>query len=228
MTAPDVRTLFSVLEATWPPASRRDAAGWTLRDGAGGGKRVSAATAGDGAAAATAPDLVQLRPWDAELDRDLARRGDAIVDETRLYLAPSAALAGPLPRASAYWSTARLAVMEAIWAAGGIGPARLAVMDRAAAPKAFLLCRVGDRAAGTGFVAAARGVAMVHALEVATELRRRGCGALMMRMAALWAQQHDAPWLALAVTSANAPARALYRGLGMDEVARYHYRMRQP
>jgi hypothetical protein len=35
------------------------------------------------------------------------------------------------------------------------------------------------------------------------------------------------PSVALAVTSANAPARALYEGLGIEEVARYHYRMRE-
>ncbi len=117
--------------------------------------------------------------------------------------------------------------MEEIWAAGGIGPGRLAVMDRAAGPKAWLLCRAGDRAVGTGFVAVANGVAMVHAVEVLAEQRRKGAGRLAMRGAANWAARQEAEWLALAVTAANLPARALYAGLGMEEVARYHYRMRE-
>ena len=37
--------LYATLEATWPPAARRRVGPWTIRDGQGGGKRVSAATA---------------------------------------------------------------------------------------------------------------------------------------------------------------------------------------
>ena len=224
---PDAPTLFRVLEATWPPAATREEAGWTLRDGAGGGKRVSAATAGPGAKADEAPELVQVRPWDVELDAALAARGYCTVDETVLYAAPVERLAGPRPHPSTYWMDQPLAIMEEIWAAGGIGPGRLAVMDRAAGPKVNLLCRAGDRAAGVGFVAIADGVAMLHAVEVAAEHRRRGAGRLLMRAAANWARRQGAGWIALAVTSANAPARALYEGLGMKEVARYHYRMRE-
>lgn len=228
MTAPDVPTLLRVLEATWPPAATRVDAGWTLRDGAGGGKRVSAATAGPGARAEDAPDLVQIRPGDEALDEALAAGGWQLVDETCLYLSPVEPLSGPLAHGTAYWSRQRMAIMEDIWAAGGIGPERLAVMDRAAEPKASLLCRAGDRAAGTGFVAIAEGVAMVHALEVAAGHRRQGVARLLMRCAANWAARNEAAWLALAVTAANAAARALYEGLGMEEVARYHYRTRTP
>ncbi len=227
MTPPDVRTLFRVLETTWPPAARREASGWVLRDGAGGGKRVSAATALPRADPAAAPDLVQIRPGDDALDAALAARGYEVVDPTVLYLAPSRTLAGPLPHGTAYWMRERLAVVEEIWAAGGIGPERLAVMDRAPEPKAMLLCRAGDRAAAAGFVAAAECIAMVHAVEVLPGLRRRGAARLTMRAAANWALGHDAPWLTLAVTAANAPARALYTGLGMTEAARYHYRQRR-
>lgn len=229
MAKPDEAGLLAVLEATWPPASVDEGAvpGWRLRDGAGGGKRVSAATAGPGARAEEAPDLVQIRPWDAELAAELDRRGYRMVDETVLYLTPTDTLTGPLTHATAYWSGVRMAVMDGIWAAGGIGPERLAVMDRASGPRAFLLCRAGDRAAAAGFVAISDGVAMVHAIEVLEPLRRMSAGRLTMRAAANWAARYDAAWLSLAVTSANAPARALYEGLGMSEVARYHYRVRE-
>ena len=100
-------------------------------------------------------------------------------------------------------------------------------MDRVAIPKAGLLCRAGDRAAGAGFVALAGDVAMVHAVEVLQEHRRKGAARLTMRAAATWAERTGARWLALAVTARNTPARALYEGLGMMEAARYHYRMRE-
>jgi ribosomal protein S18 acetylase RimI-like enzyme len=226
VTAPDVQALFRVLAATWPPASIRHERGWTLRDGAGGGKRVSAATADPGASAEDAPDLVMIRPWDIAIETTLANRGYLKVDETRLYLSPVAPLTGDLPHGTAYWSRQRLAIMEDIWAAGGIGPGRLAIMDRTGEPRSTLLCRAGDRAAGTGFVAMAEEVAMIHALEVLAEHRRSGVGKLMVRCAANWTQARDGHWISLAVTSANVPACALYESLGMAEVARYHYRMR--
>lgn len=224
---PDAATLFHVMGATWPPAATRNASDWTLREGAGGGKRVAAATAGPEARVGDAPDLVQIRPWEADLAADLGRHGWRVVDETVLYLARTDDLTGPLRHASAYWSAWRLAIMEEIWAAGGIGPGRLAVMERVAGAKAYLLCRTGDRAAAAGFVAVADCVAMVHAVEVLAPLRRHGAGRLTMRAAANWAARQGAAWTSLAVTSANAPARALYEGLGMEEVARYHYRMRE-
>ncbi|NCO15796.1 MAG: hypothetical protein GW902_01020, partial [Alphaproteobacteria bacterium] len=49
-------------------------------------------------------------------------------------------------------------------------------------------------------------------------------GAAATAAAALWAQGLGARTLALAVTLANAPARALYRRLGFAPVCGYHYR----
>jgi len=99
------------------------------------------------------------------------------------------------------------------------------VMDRAPGPKAWLLGRTGDAPAACAFVAAAAGVAMLHGLEVVAPARRRGLGALLVRAAAAWARDAGATTLALAVAEANAPAIALYRGIGMAEAARYHYRL---
>ncbi|MEL6679458.1 MAG: GNAT family N-acetyltransferase, partial [Pseudomonadota bacterium] len=41
----DLSRLYDAVEATWPAAHMWQQDGWTMRDGAGGGKRVSAATA---------------------------------------------------------------------------------------------------------------------------------------------------------------------------------------
>ena len=47
----------------------------------------------------------------------------------------------------------------------------------------------------------------------------------MTGAAAAWAAAEGAATLALAVTRANAPARALYARLGLAEAAAYHYRV---
>jgi ribosomal protein S18 acetylase RimI-like enzyme len=66
---------------------------------------------------------------------------------------------------------------------------------------------------------------MIHAIEIAPEHRRKGGGALLMRGAASFAAEQGAQWLALAVTEANAPARALYERLGIALAGSYHYRI---
>ena len=82
---------------------------------------------------------------------------------------------------------------------------------------------------GVAFVAIAKidgcGIAMIHAIEVAPEHRRKGGGGLLIRGAASFAAEQDAAWLALAVTEANAPARALYERLGIARAGSYHYRV---
>jgi hypothetical protein len=92
--------LSQVMEATWPPARAWRAGPWMLRDGAGGGKRVSAATA-EGAwvtddlptAEAAMRDMAQkplflIRDGDATLDDTLATRHYSIIDPVVAYAAP--------------------------------------------------------------------------------------------------------------------------------------------
>lgn len=238
--APDATRLMAALDATWPAARVTEAGGWLLRQGAGGGKRVSAASpAGpdarnDGAIADAEAamrawgqtPLFRLEPEDAALDARLDARGLALLDPVVLYAAPVARLAGRGSHvATVVRSAFALAVMEDIWAAGGIGEGRLAVMARARGPSMRLLARAGDAPCGAAFVAVDGEVAMVHAVEVLGSRRRRGAGRLLIEGAARFAADAGADWLALAVLEANAPARALWEGLGMAALARYHYRI---
>lgn len=221
---------MAALAATWPPARSWDQDGWTLRDGAGGGKRVAAASASSGARAADLAGLMpegplaMLRPDQDPLDAELAALGYGMVDPTLVYAAPLADLAQKPPHVSLFDIWPPLAIMREIWADGGVGPARLAVMDRAADPKTAFIARLSDRAVGCGFCAIHDGVAMLHAVETAPTFRRKGAARTMLYGAAYWAQAQGADWLALAVTEANADARALYEGAGMQQVTRYHYR----
>ncbi|MCK0151817.1 GNAT family N-acetyltransferase [Marivita sp. S6314] len=235
---PDVETLYAVTEATWPPADHTPAGPWILRTGAGGGKRVSAATAqgdwreDDLSAAETAmrmlgqTPLFMIREGEDALDTALAGRGYEIIDPVNLWACPVEALTTvPVPRVTAFAIWEPLAIMRDIWAAGGIGDARIAVMERADGPKTGLLGRINDKPAGAGFCAIHDGIAMVHALEIVPHHRRKGLGVWMMRQAAFWAKGQGANWMSVLCTRANDGANGLYASLGMTVVGQYHYRI---
>ena len=233
----DPTQLLDAVEGTWPPARVMRHGPWAVRDGAGGGKRVSAASAVDPVGAediATAeaamqqlgqPRLFMLRAGEEALDALLEARGYAVVDPVTLYAAPVDLLTDlPIPRVTAFAVWEPLAIMAEIWAAGGIGPARLAVMQRAGI-KTGILARQDDKPAGVGFVAIHNGVAMVHAVEVLPHQRRKGVAQWIMRRAAFWAAEQGAHTLAVLCTVANGPANALYQRLGFSTVTGYHYRI---
>ncbi len=236
MTQPTPDRLFEALDATWPAARFQSVGPWTLRQGRGGGQRVSAATAastvseGDIAQAETGMQalgqtpLFMIRGNDTAVDGWLATRGYDIVDPVTMYLAPSKSLADDLPFTAVIPTWPPLAIQREIWADAGIGPARLDVMDRVTGPKAALLGRKGDTPAGTTFVAAHKDVAMMHALEVVKPQRRQGIGHDVLTGCANWAVQYGAEWIALAVVRTNEAANTLYLKAGMAPAAEYHYR----
>jgi ribosomal protein S18 acetylase RimI-like enzyme len=226
--------LAEVMEATWPPATRQSVGPFTLRDGAGGGKRVSAASCDgpfttadlDAVEAAMDQPLMLIRAGEEELDAALDARGWRIVDPVVAYAAPVAALAADLPGLTAFPHWPPLEIARSIWAEGGIGPARLAVMERVRGPKTALLGRIDDRPAGVVFVACHGPEAMLHALEVRAAYRRQGLAGNLVVAAANWAAEAGATRLSLVVTRQNAAARALYARLGFEVVGEYHYRMK--
>jgi len=226
--------LGEVMEATWPAARSWRLGPFALRDGAGGGKRVSAASAEDpftahdldAAIAAMADPLFLIRAGDETLDAALDARGWRIIDPVVAYAAPVSDLTAKLPGLTAFPHWPPLEIARALWAEGGIGPGRIAVMDRVAGPKAALLGRTGDRPAGVAFVACHGSEAMLHALEVRNSQRRQGLGRNLLHAAANWAADQGATRLSLVVTRQNAAARALYARLGMQVVGQYHYRMK--
>jgi len=237
---PDIHALYAVTEATWPPARHEAIGPVTIREGRGGGKRVSAATV---AGAVTETDLdraeaamralgqaplFQLREGQGALDAMLEARGYRTVDPVNLHVAPVAALTiAKLPRVTTFTVWEPLEIMRDIWAGGGIGPARVAVMERVEGPKTGLFGRLRDQPAAAGFVAVHDGVAMVHALEVQARHRRAGMGRLMMVQAAHWAAAQGARYLAVICTQGNAGANALYSAMGFSCVGTYHYRQKE-
>ena len=229
--------MSAAMEATWPPAATTRLGPWLLRDGKGGGKRVSAATLEGDFDPETIADaekamrqagqtpLFQLRPGQERLDADLAVRGYALVDPVVIYAAKLAdlpQLAPPAMTTFPHWPP--LGIAADLWAEGGLGPARLDVMHHAKGQKCAILARNADRAAGVAFVAMDGTIGMLHALEVTPSMRRKGSARHILQAAVIWVQENGGTDLGLAVTAANAPARALYASFGMQVVGHYHYR----
>ncbi len=230
---PSVQDLYEVCEATWPPARMWQEAGWTLRDGAGGGKRVSAATRVSADAEIAAAEaqmqtpLFMIRDGEGDLDAALAARGYEIIDPVNAYSCPIDALLDvKIPPVTAFAVWEPLAIMEEIWAQGGITPARRAVMERAKT-KIGILSRLKDKPAGVAFAAIHEGICMVHAIEVLPHQRRQGAAAWMMRKAAQWAHGLGAQHMSVLCTKENNAANALYISLGMQRVGQYHYRIKK-
>lgn len=230
--------LFDAIDATWPPAKLFQHGAWTLREGRGGGKRVSAATphgevqmvdiaeAEEQMHAMGQKPLFMLRQRDAALDALLDAQGYHVVDPVTVLACPVLRLTEvPVPRLATFTIWEPLAIMCEIWAKGGIGPPRIDVMSRAAV-KTAILARHNNRPAGVAFAALSGGIAMVHAVEVLPEHRRQGVANWIMRQAAHWARAQGAETLAVLCTEANKPALALYSALGFAAVGQYHYRMK--
>ena len=227
-----VDKLYEVTEATWPPASISETSGWTIRNGAGGGKRVSAATgqgdidlAENQMRALGQTPLFMVRAGELALDQELEARGYKVIDPVNIYTCATTALLDiPRPRVSGFAIWEPLSIMEELWAEGGIGPERINVMRRAKGPKTSLLGRINDRAAASAFVAIHDGIAMLHALEVTPNQRRQGVARTLMGHAGHWAHEQGAATFSLIVTQQNIAANALYQSLGMEIVGHYHYR----
>lgn len=230
--------LYEVVDSTWPAANKTRVGAWMIREGQGGGQRASAATeeepSGDINQAETAMralgqnPLFMIRKGDDDLDQRLAARGYAIKDPVTAWACPAALLTDKaIPRVTVFTIWEPLMMMNEIWAEGGIGPGRLAVMDRTAMPKTGLLGRLNEKPGGTAFAAIHQGVAMVHAVEIVPNQRRQGMGAWLMRGAAFWAVEQGAETLSVICTDANQAANGLYASLGMQVVGQYHYRIFQ-
>ena len=237
MTLPSLETLYNVIEGTWPPSAKQALGPWAIRLDDSGSSRVSAATAQAPVTDADIPlaenamraagqtPLFMVRAGEGALDDMLAARGYVTKDITNVYAAPIATVATRRPPpVTSFEVWPPLAAQEEIWAAGGIGRGRLAIMDRALHPKTTLLGRLNDQPAGTVYVGIAANCAMIHALEIGMVHRRQGLAQYLTRAAAFWAQDHGADYLTLVTTQVNTAANALYTSLGMTLVGQYHYR----
>ncbi|WP_241434480.1 GNAT family N-acetyltransferase [Sulfitobacter noctilucae] len=228
--------LFAAAEATWPAARCWQDHGFTLRDGQGGGQRVSAATA-DGPVTAAQIDaaegamremgqtpLFRLLGDAPDLDEALVARGYIAKDPTTVYVLPIEQLTDKdIPPVTAFSIWEPLAIMNEVWETDGVGQARRDVMARAAC-KTAVLSRWNEKPGGVAFAAVHGKICMVHAVVVLAHQRRQGVAQWMMRRAAFWGQAQGATHMAVLCVDDNESANALYRALGFAAMGGYHYR----
>ncbi len=230
--------LYQTGDATWPAAEFLTVGNWTIRKGAGGGQRVSSATANgpvtsqDINVAEAAMDalgqnpLFMIREGEEALDALLAAKGYRIKDPVNLYSCPIETLTKIAPeRLAAFPIWPPLAIINEIWTEHGIGAGRQAVMARAKGPKTAILARHNDRAAGVAYLAIHNSMAMLHALEVVSDHRRQGVAINIMGRAAIWAQDNGATDFSVICVRENEAANRLYASLNMENVGHYHYRV---
>ncbi len=238
---PTAHRLYGVNDTTWPPEKMHRLGPFMVRRGGGGGQRVSSAslwqdqfTPTDIDAAEQAmegmgqPLLFMIRDNDRALDKALEARGYFIKDPVTLFAGPSAQLAKHDPKGLAVIDASEpIAVMAEIWETGGIDAGRLDVIRRATGPKACFLGRADDQPAGVAYVACDKDIAMMHALEILPNARRKGLALQMMGAMGAWASCNGAHTFSLVVLTQNDAACGLYRRLGMVKAGQYHYRKKE-
>lgn len=236
-------SLIDRMEPSWPPVARFTHGPFVLRQGLGGGSRVSAISLADPnapadqiqralpeveAAARTLgqPPLFLLTDDDAAdtaLANILRARGYALSDEVFAFEGPlaTAVLAAGL-KVHSGWPADADAL--AVWNNDGrVGAARMAVMARARGEKAVISLCDATGPVGALFAAIHDGAAVLHAIEVIPAARGRGYGHALMIAASDWARAHGADRLMLVVTKQNLPAVTLYLRHGLQVIGGYYY-----
>jgi len=92
-------------------------------------------------------------------------------------------------------------------------------------PKAFAATRADGEIAAVAYGAITNGLTVIESVVTDAALRGRGLGKRTVGALLAWGRANGAQGACLQVVADNAPAVALYRGLGFTrELSRYHYR----
>ncbi len=225
---------MAAIRATWPPSRLNRIGPFDLPAERTGTRRAISARLRAGAVAdAGAISQVETdRPGTIFGTRDgaeddlaalLSDRGYAASGGSMLMAGPLDAFRGDLPSVSGFAHWPPLAICDALWDGHGNGGDRRAPAWRAPEPKAAILLRLDDRAAGALFVAIHEGIVVCHMVLTLPRFRRRGLGLIGMAHAARWGRGHDARHIALPVEANNTAALALYGRAGLVQRGGYRY-----
>lgn len=242
MTPAERRALEEAAARAWPPHETLARDGWVLRFSGGGSQRANSVLTlawegGDAEAAIDAAErdyrvrgqkpifqIVDIS-LPADLDARLAARGYDSIDRTLLMTKAVAPAGEPALAVSRH--------REAPPAWLGIYLATLTPDRRAAAPaiiaalpelKCFFVAAKDGAPAGVGLGMAEPPWCGVECMATAEAARRGGAARAVLADLERWAGEMGATRLWLQVLERNAPARALYEGLGFEAVGSYWYR----
>jgi N-acetylglutamate synthase len=230
-----IAELERIADLHWRAPERASLGEWQLR-AAGGftGRANSALPLGspamplDGAVQAVVswyrerglPPMITIPGPAGELDDFLAGLGWTMRSGAA-YVMTARAGSLPAPRAAARLDASPDAGWLTLFRGGDVHPCALELL-MSAPWQAFGSFRSGAEIRAVGRVSVAEGWGAITALEVAPAWRRRGLGAALT--SALCAAA-GADRILLQVAIDNAPAIALYEGLGFRISHRYHYRV---
>jgi GNAT superfamily N-acetyltransferase len=242
---PDLEAIERASIRFWQPHEQRMIGGWIWRYSNGGSQRANSVATLDepgmelDQAIAVAERLYRERgapAWfqvtevsrPADLDRILESRGYAVSD-------PCVTLARPLGREEAA-PAPDIAIDSNLtdgWFetyASVITPDRRAqaraILERVPLPRAFCMLRRNGIPVATALCVVSGPIARIKCVATLAAARRTGAAEAVMQTAMSWAASAGARRMALGVTEANAPARALYAKLGFTLAGRYHIRAR--
>jgi GNAT superfamily N-acetyltransferase len=220
----------------WPAFETADIHGWLWRYSGGGSQRANSVSTVDFAGADVA----------AALDEIEARyRAKGAVARVQTYdLSAPANLADLLGARGYRDGETTLTMVKTV--ERGICPPEVDVLDRATTawrdiylgvitenrravnarilqtippPRAFFACRRGGTVVSTGLCVADDGRGVVECMATHPDARRGGGAAAVLRALECWAADRGVRQLGLQVVATNAPAVALYRGLGFSAAA---------
>ena len=241
---PAIAELERINRAGWPPLEAERVGGWELRFSRGYTKRINSANAapGAGSLARHLPAIegrylarglepvfriTPLSPPDS--DAALEAAGYAPFDPSPVLLCP---LDGAAPasgceiagRANREWLDG---FAQAQGLDGSARAAHEAILAAIPGHVSHGLVRNADGRAVAFAIAVHTGPAIVLSdVIVAPEARRRGHARTLVAGLMAQGKATGAAFALLNTRADNAPALALYRSLGFEEVYRYHYRVR--
>lgn len=226
----------------WPAYEVRESHGWLLRHAAGVTKRANSVfpagepAARDAAIAAAErfyrergrPPIFSMDDAaPAWLDAELDARGYAMVDPTIVMSRPLDGTWGPPAHKVALDDEPSPGWAERWWEVDGRGgPEELAVAERILRGVPSTYAAIGGGVPdAVGRLTVTDGWAGVYCMAVRSAARRQGLGRAILLALLDAARMERAQHAYLTVVAANAPARALYAGLGFTEIGGYHYRV---
>jgi GNAT superfamily N-acetyltransferase len=99
------------------------------------------------------------------------------------------------------------------------------IVERIRGPARGLVLSIDGEPKASALMAVANGVVITGNVVTSLSARRKGFGRRMMEAGLAWARSAGARRAAHAVEASNAPALALYQGLGYQRLYDYHYRV---
>src|SRR5712691_5961317 len=209
---------------------------WLLRFSAGLSRRANSANplrreCSDIAAAIMAAEALYRAHGQPTIFR-VPALGDASEGESCVLYGAIDALAAPADPAVQLRQSPEAAWLTAMAFLQGHTPAQSAIYRRIvgaiAIPVRFALLIEDGMAVGLAYGAIHDGLLCYESVITDPGRRRQGCARRVIASLASWARDSGATAACLQVEAGNMPARALYRGFGLAELYRYHYRRVPP